>query len=46
MRERDPDRRRALLADLQAITQNPDRLKAHLLRTSMIDGLRRAAAVG
>ncbi len=46
MRERDPDRRRALLADLQAITQDPHRLKTHLLRTSMIDGLRRAAAVG
>lgn len=45
MRERDPARRRALLADLQAITADPARLKAHLLRTSMIDGLRRAAAV-
>jgi 3-(3-hydroxy-phenyl)propionate hydroxylase len=45
MRERDPERRRALLADLQAITADPARLRAHLLRTSMIDGLRRAAAV-
>ena len=44
MRERDPARRRALLADLQAITADPARLRAHLLRTSMIDGLRRAAA--
>ena len=45
MRERDPARRRALLADLQAITAEPARLRAHLLRTSMIDGLRRAALV-
>jgi 3-(3-hydroxy-phenyl)propionate hydroxylase len=45
MRERDPERRRALLAGLQAITADPARLHAHLLRTSMIDGLRRAAAV-
>jgi 3-(3-hydroxy-phenyl)propionate hydroxylase len=45
MRERDPDRRRALLAELQAIAADPVRLRAHLLRTSMIDGLKRAAAV-
>ena len=45
MRERDPLRRRALLADLRAIAADPARLRAHLLRTSMIDGLRRAAAV-
>ncbi len=45
MRERDPERRRALLTGLQAITADPARLRAHLLRTSMIDGLRRAAAV-
>ena len=45
MRERDPERRRALLADLQAITADPARLRAHLLRSSMIDGLRRSAAV-
>ena len=46
MRERDPDRRRALLSDLQAIAADPARCKAHLMRSSMIDGLRRAAAVG
>jgi len=45
MRERDPERRLALLADLQAITADPARLRAHLLKSSMIDGLRRAAAV-
>ena len=43
LRARDPGRRRALLADLQAITRDPARLRAHLLRTSMIEGLRRAA---
>jgi 3-(3-hydroxy-phenyl)propionate hydroxylase len=45
MRERDPARRRALLADLQAITADPARLRAHLRRTSMIEGLRQAASV-
>ena len=45
MRERDPERRRALLADLQATTGDRDRLKSYLLRSSMIDGLRRAAAI-
>ena len=45
MQERDPERRRALLADLQATTRDPAKLRAYLLRTSMIDGLRRAAAI-
>ena len=45
MRERDPDRRRTLLAELQSVAADPARLRAHLLRTSMIDGLKRAAAV-
>lgn len=45
MRERDPDKRREILADLQAIARDPLRLKAHLLRTSMIEGLRLAATV-
>lgn len=45
MRERDPGRRRAMLAELQAITADPARLRAHLLRTSMIDGLKRASVV-
>lgn len=46
MRERDPARRRALLAEMQAVTADPARLRAHLLRSSMIEGLRRAAATG
>jgi 2-polyprenyl-6-methoxyphenol hydroxylase-like FAD-dependent oxidoreductase len=44
MQERDPARRRELLADLQRTTDDPVRLKAYLLKTSMIEGLRRAAA--
>jgi 3-(3-hydroxy-phenyl)propionate hydroxylase len=45
MREKDPAKRREILAGLQAIAANRDRLEAHLLRTSMITGLRQAAAV-
>ena len=45
MRERDPERRRALLRDLQATTQDRDKLRAYLRRSSMIDGLARAAAI-
>jgi 3-(3-hydroxy-phenyl)propionate hydroxylase len=44
MQERDPARRRAMLADLQRITTDPAKLKAYLLKSSMIEGLRRAAA--
>ncbi len=45
MQERDPARRRALLADLQRIAGDRDLAREHLLRTSMITGLRRAAAM-
>jgi 3-(3-hydroxy-phenyl)propionate hydroxylase len=45
MRERDPERRRALLRDLQATTMDRDKLRAYLRRSSMIDGLARAAAL-
>ncbi|HTP84638.1 MAG TPA: FAD-dependent monooxygenase, partial [Alphaproteobacteria bacterium] len=45
MQERDPERRKRLLADLQATSRDPAKLKAYMLRTSMIDGLRRAAAI-
>jgi 3-(3-hydroxy-phenyl)propionate hydroxylase len=44
MQERDPSRRRAMLEDLRRITDDPDKLKAYLLKSSMIEGLRRAAA--
>lgn len=45
MREKDPARRREILDGLKAIAADPSRLEAHLLRTSMIAGLRQAAAV-
>jgi 2-polyprenyl-6-methoxyphenol hydroxylase-like FAD-dependent oxidoreductase len=45
MREKDPAKRREILAELQAIAANRKRAEAHLLRTSMIAGLRQAAAV-
>jgi 3-(3-hydroxy-phenyl)propionate hydroxylase len=44
MRERDPERRAALLRDLQATAADPLKARAHLLRSSMIAGLREAAA--
>lgn len=45
MRERDMARRREILANLQAITADRARLRAHLLRSSMIEGLRMAEAI-
>lgn len=45
MRERDPARRRAMLSELQATAADHGKCRAHLLRTSMISGLREAAAV-
>jgi len=43
MRERDPARRLATLRDLQAITRDRERLRAFLRRSSMLEGLARAA---
>jgi 3-(3-hydroxy-phenyl)propionate hydroxylase len=45
MQERDPERRRQELAELQAIAGDPVRARAHLLKSSMIEGLRRAAEI-
>lgn len=45
MREKNPEKRRELLSELQAITADRDRLRAHLLTSSMISGLRQAAAI-
>ncbi len=45
MRERDPAKRREALAALQAITEDRAKLHAHLLRSSMIAGLRAAESV-
>jgi 3-(3-hydroxy-phenyl)propionate hydroxylase len=44
MQERDPTRRGEILANLRAIAADPARCREHLLRTSMIAGLRKAAA--
>ncbi|MFZ5748502.1 MAG: FAD-dependent oxidoreductase [Pseudomonadota bacterium] len=45
MQERDPEKRRAMLAALQRTAEDPVAVHAHLLRTSMIDGLRKAAEI-
>jgi 3-(3-hydroxy-phenyl)propionate hydroxylase len=45
MQERDPARRRETLRALQAIASDPARAREYLLRTSMITGLRQAAAI-
>jgi 3-(3-hydroxy-phenyl)propionate hydroxylase len=45
MRETDPARRAAMLAEMQAVTEDRAKLREHLLRSSMIAGLRTAAAV-
>lgn len=41
----DPAQRRSMMKGLQALAADHDRLKAHLLKTSMIEGLRRAAEI-
>jgi 2-polyprenyl-6-methoxyphenol hydroxylase-like FAD-dependent oxidoreductase len=45
MREKSPEKRREILTGLQAIACDRDRLYAHVLKSSMIEGLRLAAAV-
>lgn len=45
MQERDPARRRQMLAALRKTADDPTAAREHLLRTSMIAGLRRAAAI-
>ncbi|ABD56691.1 FAD-dependent oxidoreductase [Jannaschia sp. CCS1] len=45
MRTKDPEKRREIMEDLQAVTRDPARLKAHLMRSSMLDGLKQAEAV-
>ena len=45
MQERDPARRLQMLRDLQAIAEAPERARDYLLQTSMIAGLRKAAAI-
>ncbi|MEN5147572.1 FAD-dependent oxidoreductase [Brevundimonas diminuta] len=43
MQERDPERRRVMMADMQAMLADPVRHKDYVMRSSMIDGLRKAA---
>jgi 3-(3-hydroxy-phenyl)propionate hydroxylase len=45
LEEKDPARRDAFLADLRATAADPARSRAFLLRTSMIEGVRAAAAI-
>lgn len=45
MREKNPERRRAMLQELQQICADRGRLRAYLRRSSMFDGLARAAAI-
>jgi 3-(3-hydroxy-phenyl)propionate hydroxylase len=45
MRETDPARRAEMLADLQRIAADPAKARDHLLRSSMIAGLRKAAGI-
>jgi len=45
MNETDPAARRESLKRLQAIAADREKCEAHLLKSSMIDGLRRAAAI-
>ena len=46
MRERDPGKRLEILEGLQALTRDREKLYAYMLKTSMIEGLRQAAAIG
>lgn len=43
MQERDPERRRAMFEDLQKTASDPALARAHLMRSSMIEGLQKAA---
>ena len=45
MQQRDPEARRAELKRLQAIAADPVKAREHLLRSSMITGLREAATI-
>ncbi|GGH03858.1 hypothetical protein GCM10007420_20280 [Glycocaulis albus] len=44
MQERDPEKRRVILEGLKAVTSDPAKAKAYIMRSSMIEGLRRAEA--
>lgn len=45
MREKDPEKRKEIMAQMRAIAQDRAKAKAHLMRTSMIDSQRMANAI-
>ncbi|MET4683373.1 FAD-dependent oxidoreductase [Brevundimonas faecalis] len=45
MQERDPERRKVMMAEMQAMLADPVQHKAYVMRSSMIDGLRKAATL-
>lgn len=45
MREKDPAKRKEIMAQMREITEDPAKAKAYLMRTSMIDSQRAADAV-
>jgi 3-(3-hydroxy-phenyl)propionate hydroxylase len=45
MQECDPDRRRVMMDEMQAMLADPVRHKDYVMRSSMIEGLRKAAAL-
>jgi 3-(3-hydroxy-phenyl)propionate hydroxylase len=45
MTEKDPSKRRQSLDEMRAITEDPVRYKSFLMKSSMIEGIRRAAAM-
>lgn len=45
MQERDPERRKVMMDEMQAMLADPVRHKAYVMRSSMIDGLRKAATL-
>lgn len=45
MQTRDPKTRRSVIANFQSIAQAPEALRAFVLKSSMIEGLRRAASI-
>ena len=45
MQERDAERRKVMMAEMQAMLADPVQHKAYVMRSSMIDGLRKAAEI-
>jgi 3-(3-hydroxy-phenyl)propionate hydroxylase len=45
MQTRDPEKRRSVIENFQKMASDPDALRGFVLKSSMIEGLRRAAAI-